>query len=158
MKQPSWKNMLSYETNSMTREEIVKATYDSALKLNEFKYKNHIIVKDVHDEVRLKIEKSVEFLSRLDALELLPADEKQKELSIIKNEVDQINRHSICGENELKWEVKKLFANFPSLTYIGLELLLKDVIKDLKCKFGKIDRNQVMVTEASSHKSQNTGL
>jgi len=53
----------SYETNSMTREEIVKATYDSALKLNEFKYKNHIIAKDVHDEVRLKIEKSVEFLA-----------------------------------------------------------------------------------------------
>ncbi|PAE42436.1 TIGR04190 family B12-binding domain/radical SAM domain protein [Bacillus sp. 7884-1] len=154
MKQPSWKNMLSYETNSMTREEIVKATYDSALKLNEFKYKNLIIVKDVHDEVRLKIEKSVEFLTRLDALELLPEDEKLKELSIIKKEVDQINRHSICGENELKWEVKKLFANFPSLTYIGLELLIKDVVKDIKCKFGRIDRNQVMDTNPSSNQHE----
>jgi B12-binding domain/radical SAM domain protein len=154
MKQPSWKNMLSYETNSMTREEIVKATYDSALKLNEFKYKNHIIAKDVYDEVRFKIEKSVEFLSRLDALELLHADAKQKELAIIKGEVEQVNRHSICGENELKWEVKKLFANFPSLTYIGLELLIKDVIKDIKCKLGKIDRNQVMETEMSSHQTQ----
>ncbi|MEH7253555.1 TIGR04190 family B12-binding domain/radical SAM domain protein, partial [Neobacillus niacini] len=72
MKQPSWKNMLSYETNSMTREEIVKATYDSALKLSEFKYNNKIITKDVHDEVKLKIGKSVEFLERLDAIELLP--------------------------------------------------------------------------------------
>lgn len=154
MKQPSWKNMLSYETNSMTREEIVKATYDSALKLNEFKYKNLIIAKDVHDEVRLKIEKSVEFLTRLDALELLPEDEKLKELSIIKKEVYQINRHSICGENELKWEVKKLFANFPSLTYIGLELLIKDVVKDIKCKFGRIDRNQVMDTNPSSNQHE----
>jgi B12-binding domain/radical SAM domain protein len=154
MKQPSWKNMLSYETNSMTREEIVKATYDSALKLNEFKYKNLIIEKGVHDEVRLKIEKSVEFLTRLDALELLPEDEKLKELSIIKKEVDQINRHSICGENELKWEVKKLFANFPSLTYIGLELLIKDVVKDIKCKFGRIDRNQVMDTNPSSNQHE----
>ena len=152
MKQPSWKNMLSYETNSMTREEIVKSTYDSALKLNEFKYKNHIIAKDVHDEVRLKIEKSVEFLARLDAIETLPPDERQVELSIIKYEVDHINRHSICGENELKWEVKKLFANIPSLTYIGLELLIKDVIKDIKCKLGKVDRNKVIVT--SSHESQ----
>ncbi|NWQ41645.1 TIGR04190 family B12-binding domain/radical SAM domain protein [Bacillus sp. EB106-08-02-XG196] len=154
MKQPSWKNMLSYETNSMTREEIVKATYDSALKLNEFKYKNHIITKEVRDEVRLKIEKSVEFLARLDALEFLPEEEKQKELTIIKKEVDQINRHSICGENELKWEVKKLFANFPSLTYIGLELLIKDVVKDLKCKFGKIDRDQVMVTNPSGNEHE----
>lgn len=154
MKQPSWKNMLSYETNSMTREEIVKATYDSALKLNEFKYKNLIIAKDVHDEVRLKIDKSVEFLTRLDALELLPEDEKLKELSIIKKEVDQINRHSICGENELKWEVKKLFANYRSLTYIGLELLIKDVVKDIKCKFGRIDRNQVMDTNRSSNQHE----
>lgn len=154
MKQPSWKNMLSYETNSMTREEIVKATYDSALKLNEFKYKNHIIAKDVHDEVRLKIEKSVEFLDRLERIEQLPEDEKQKQLAIIKNEVDQINRHSICGENELKWEVKKLFANFPSLTYISLELLIKDVIKNIKCKLGKIDRNQIIVTNPSSNQHE----
>jgi hypothetical protein len=74
--------------------------------------------------------------------------EKQKELVIIKNEVDQINRHSICGENELKWEVKKLFANFPSLSYIGMELLIKDVVKDIKCKLGKIDRNKVFVTNS----------
>jgi B12-binding domain/radical SAM domain protein len=152
MKQPSWKNMLSYETNSMTRDEIVKATYDSALKLNEFKFKNRIISKDVHDEVKHKIEKSVEFLNRLDALELLPEDEKQKELAMIKTEVELINRHSICGENELKWEVKKLFANFPSLTLIGLELLFKDVAKDIKCKLGKIDRNQEIIS--NSHGSQ----
>lgn len=146
--------MLSYETNRMKREEIVKATYDSALKLNEFKYKNHIITKDVHDEVRLKIEKSVEFLDRLDVIEQLDDHEKQKQLAIIKDEVDQINRHSICGENELKWEVKKLFANFPSLTYIGLELLIKDVIKDIKCKIGQIDRNQVMVPNPSSNRQE----
>lgn len=150
MKQPSWKNMLSYETNSMTREEIVAATYDSALRLNQFKWKYNIITKDVHDEVEIKIEKSVEFLKRLDELALLPTEEQNKELAMIKEEVDKINRHSICGENELKWEVKKLYANIPSLAFIGLELLIKDVIKDIKCKFGKIDRNKVMVTSSSA--------
>ncbi|MDF2859500.1 MAG: radical protein, partial [Neobacillus sp.] len=76
------------------------------------------------------------------------------DLAIIKDEVDSINRHSICGENELKWEVKKLFANFPSLTYIGLELLIKDVIKDIKCKIGKIDRNGVISTNTQSRQVQ----
>jgi B12-binding domain/radical SAM domain protein len=154
MKQPSWKNMLSYETNKMTRAEIVQSTYDSALKLNEFKFRNKIIAQDVYEEVKLKIEKSVEFLARLDDLALLPEKEQQKQLAIIKDEVDSINRHSICGENELKWEVKKLFANFPSLTYIGLELLIKDVIKDIKCKFGKIDRNVVNSTNTQSRQVQ----
>jgi hypothetical protein len=55
----------------MTREEIVRATYDSALKLNEFKYRNGIITKEVHDEVAVKIDKSVDFLKRLDQLSLL---------------------------------------------------------------------------------------
>jgi B12-binding domain/radical SAM domain protein len=142
MKQPSWKNMLSYETNKMSREDIVRATYDSALKLNEFKWKNHIIEKEVYEDVKLKIAKSVTFLQQLDEIELLSPEEREQQLAIIKKEVEKINRHSICGKNELKWEVKKLFANFPSLTWIGLELLLKDRWKMIKCKLGKIDRRQ----------------
>jgi len=63
----------------------------------------------------------------------------------IKEEVDKINRHSICGKNELKWEVKKLFADFPFLTYIGLELLVKDIVKGIKCRIGKIDRNTAVL-------------
>jgi B12-binding domain/radical SAM domain protein len=146
MLQPSWKNMLSYETNSMTRKEIVKATYDSALKLNQFKYKHHIIDKNVYEEVKHKIVKSIEFLDRIDALSSLPEWEQTKELANIKEEVDFINRHSICGKNELKWEVKKLFANIPSLAYIGLELLLKEMTTNLKCRLGKIDRHMVSIS------------
>lgn len=146
MKQPSWKNMLSYETNKMTREDIVKATYDSALRLNEFKFKHHIITEEVHDEVAYKIKKSVEFLQRLDELAQLPEAERTVEMAKIKEEVEKINRHSICGQNELKWEVKKLFADFPSLTMIGLELLVKDIIKGIKFRLGKIDRNIVLTS------------
>jgi len=145
--------MLSYETNYMTREDIVRATYDSALKLNEFKYRNEIITKDVHDEVAVKIEKSVEFLKRLDEIALLPIEKQKLEMAKIKEEVDKINRHSICGKNELKWEVKKLFADFPLLTYIGLELLVKDIIKGIKCRVGKIDRNIAVISS-----SQNSNL
>jgi B12-binding domain/radical SAM domain protein len=146
MKQPSWKNMLSYETNSMTRKEIVKATYDSALKLNQFKYNHHIVDKQVYEEVKHKIMKSIEFLDRIDALSSLPEQEQIQELASIKEEVDFINRHSICGKNELKWEVKKLFANMPSLAYIGLELLIKEMVTNLKCRLGKIDRHMVSIS------------
>ncbi|WP_074433109.1 TIGR04190 family B12-binding domain/radical SAM domain protein [Neobacillus dielmonensis] len=144
MKQPSWKNMLSYETNKMTREDIVRATYDSALRLNEFKYKHHLIQKEVHDEVAYKIMKSVEFLERLDEMTLLDREDQAIEMAKIQDEVEQINRHSICGKNELKWEVKKLFADLPSLTYIGLELLIQEIVKGVKCRLGKIDRNIVL--------------
>jgi B12-binding domain/radical SAM domain protein len=149
MRQPSWKNMLSYETNSMTRKEIVKATYDSALKLNQFKYNHHIVDKQVYEEVKHKIMKSIEFLDRIDALSSLPEQEQIQELASIKEEVDFINRHSICGKNELKWEVKKLFANMPSLAYIGLELLIKEMVTNLKCRLGKIDRHMVSLNTSN---------
>lgn len=152
MLQPSWKNMLSYETNAMTREEIVKATYDSAVKLNQFKLEHHIIDQKVYMEVREKIEKSVEFLDRIEQIMELSPKEQEAELAKIKQEVEEINRHSICGKNELKWEVKKLYANFPSLTVIGLELLVSEMIKGLKCRLGKIDRHMVAITASKSNK------
>ena len=43
IKAPSWKYMLSFETNKMTRDDIVNATYDSANLLNEFKLKYNLI-------------------------------------------------------------------------------------------------------------------
>lgn len=41
--QPSWKYMHSYETDQMTRDEIVKATYYSAQRLNQFKLKYGLV-------------------------------------------------------------------------------------------------------------------
>ena len=140
MLQPSWKYMLSYETNQMTRDEIVKATYDSALLLNEFKRKYHLIDQEVYQDVKVKIVKSIEFINRIDRLMTLPAFEKEDGLTELKKEVEEVNRHSICGKNELKWEVKKRYANILSLALIGVELLLKDMVKRVKCWFGLIDR------------------
>ena len=142
MLQPSWKYMLSYETNQMTRDEIVKATYDSALLLNEFKRKYNLIDQEVYQDVKVKIEKSVEFIDRIDELMELPPAEKVAGLTQLQKEVEEVNRHSICGKNELKWEVKKRYANIFSLALIGVELLLKDMVKGVKCWFGLIDRKK----------------
>jgi radical SAM superfamily enzyme YgiQ (UPF0313 family) len=143
MIQPSWKYMLSYETEQMTREEIVKATYHSALRLNEFKLKYKIIDEKSYDDIKYKIHKSLEFIDRIDELMKMLPHEKEAGLMQIKQEVADINRHSICGKNELKWEVKKLYANFASLTMIGLELLIADMAKGVKCQLGVVDRHKV---------------
>lgn len=143
MIQPSWKYMLSYETDQMTRDEIVRATYDSALLLNQFKLKYGLIDQKAYDDIEHKIKKSLEFIDRIDQLLLALPHEREAGLIQIKKEVADINRHSICGKNELKWEVKKLYANFGSLTMIGLELLLADMAKGLKCQLGVLDRHNV---------------
>ncbi|WP_412176636.1 radical SAM protein [Bacillus sp. T3] len=143
MLQPSWKYMLSYETDQMTREEIVKGTYDSALLLNQFKLKYGLIDQAAYDDIETKITKSLEFIDRIDGILELPEAQKEAGLAEIKREVIEVNRHSICGKNELKWETKKLYANFASLTVIGMELLIEEMIRNVKCQLGKVDRHKV---------------
>ncbi|OCA88259.1 B12-binding domain/radical SAM domain protein [Bacillus sp. FJAT-27225] len=145
MLSPSWKYMLSYETNAMTRDEIVRATYDSALLLNKFKLKYGLIQQDEYEEIEYKITKSLEFMKRIDQMLLLPEDDKQAGLALIKREVEEVNRHSICGKNELKWEVSKRYADFLSLGWIGLELLGDEILRGIRCKLGIVDRKSVSV-------------
>ncbi|SEN33952.1 B12-binding domain/radical SAM domain protein, Ta0216 family [Mesobacillus persicus] len=143
MLQPSWKYMLSYETDQMTRDEIVKATYYSAQKLNQFKLKYGLIEQQESEDIEIKISKSLEFIERLEEIMLLPREEQRQALLEIKSDVLEVNRHSICGKNELKWEVKKLYANIPSLAMIGLELLVEEMSRGVKRKLGIVDRHKV---------------
>ena len=45
--QPSWKSILSYETDAMTRSEIIAASYDVAAALNELKLDHGLITEGV---------------------------------------------------------------------------------------------------------------
>ena len=52
-------------------------------------------------------------------------DEQGKELAKLNTEIAELNRYSICGRNELKWEVSKNYANFFSLALVGLRAALR---------------------------------
>ncbi|WP_318502649.1 TIGR04190 family B12-binding domain/radical SAM domain protein [Bacillus sp. T3] len=143
IKAPSWKYMLSYETNKMTRDDIVNSTYESASLLNDFKLKYNLIDKATHEDVKGKITASMKYIEKIDHLMTLPEAEKTAELLKIKKEIEGINEYSICGEHELKWEVKKHYADFLSLTVVGMELLLEDITVNLKKQLSFKTRTQV---------------
>jgi B12-binding domain/radical SAM domain protein len=124
--QPSWKHMLSYETKEMTRDDIVDATYESAMLLNDFKLKYHIIDEKAHKDIQSKIERSQDYIKRIDELLANSPEIGQKDLAKLKAEFDALNEYSICGKNELKWEVQKNYANFLSLATVGIEQLVEE--------------------------------
>lgn len=138
--QPSWKYMLSFETDHMTREDIVNATYESAKALNSFKLKYGLIDQKTFAEVNGKIAKSISYITRIDEIMALPEAEKQTKLDKLTIELEEVNRYSICGKNELKWEVKKHYADVFSLTAIGLELLLKEISTNIKHRYQSYNR------------------
>lgn len=145
--QPSWKLMLSYETNEMTRDDIVNATYESALRLNDFKYKYGLIDRAAFADIKRKIEKSQEFIEKIDHLLALPEEEKEAGFAKLGKEIEELNYYSICGKNELKWEVKKNYANFFSLALVGLEQLLDDYMIKIRYRLQPQRRNQVKLDE-----------
>jgi B12-binding domain/radical SAM domain protein len=124
--QPSWKHMLSYETKEMTRDDIVDATYESAMLLNDFKLKYHIIDEKAHKDIQSKIERSQDYIKRIDELLAISPEIGQKDLAKLKAEFDALNEYSICGTNELMWEVQKNYANFLSLATVGIEQLVEE--------------------------------
>lgn len=141
--QPSWKHMLSYETTSMTRDDIVDATYESAKLLNDFKLQYKLIDKKAHQDIESKIARSQAYITRIDEL-LGDSPELQKaDLDKLKNEFDALNEYSICGKNELKWEVQKHYADFLSLAMVGLELLAEEYATKVKKQLYPSARKQI---------------
>ncbi len=130
--QPSWKHMLSYETKDMTRNDIVNSTYESAERLNDFKLTYGLIDHDSYEDIKWKIEKSKEYIREIDRILALPEAEQAKALAELRKEIEQLNSYSICGKNELKWEVQKNYANFYSLALVGLEQLYQDYVNKIK--------------------------
>ncbi|NHC38644.1 TIGR04190 family B12-binding domain/radical SAM domain protein [Bacillus sp. MM2020_1] len=130
--QPSWKHMLSYETKDMTRDDIVNSTYESAQLLNDFKLKYGLIDEDGYLEIKWKIEKSIDFIEKIDYVLSLPEEQQPDELANIREEIEELNKYSICGKNELKWEAPKNYANFFSLTLVGLEQLYEDYANKIR--------------------------
>jgi B12-binding domain/radical SAM domain protein len=130
--QPSWKHMLSYETKDMTRDDIVNSTYEAAERLNDFKLEYDLINKEDYFDIKEKIEKSKEYIKMIDHVLSLPVEEQETELAKIQEEIEELNKYSICGKNELKWEVQKNYANFFSLALVGMEQLYEDYVNKFR--------------------------
>ncbi len=127
MEQPSWKHMLSYETELMNRDDIVRATYDAAAGFNRLKYEYGIIDERVYREVESRIARSLEVLAEIDRLMLLPPEQMEEGLRELRSVVRELNRHSLCGEEELKWPISKRFANVFSWARVFLSVVAEDV-------------------------------
>jgi B12-binding domain/radical SAM domain protein len=99
MLMPSWKYGLNYETVWMTREDIVRATYDAALRLVEMKTRYGIIGKEKGDLLGAHIRRAVEIVERIDRDGSVAEDLKSEILSL--NFMD-----SLCDKHELEWPIK----------------------------------------------------
>jgi B12-binding domain/radical SAM domain protein len=99
---PSWKYSLNYETEWMTRQQIVDAAYEAILRLNRLKAKYGIISLEMADVGEQRIKRAWEMANRIDGL-LSRGDFER--LSRLKPDIDAINAFPVVEKLQLQLPV-----------------------------------------------------
>ena len=96
---PSWKYSLNYETEWMTRQQIVDTAYEAILRLSRLKAKYGIISKEMAQVGEKRLKAASEMLHRIEDIISKGDDE---ELSRLKARVDEINMFPVSEKIQLE--------------------------------------------------------
>lgn len=121
LEQPSWEHILNYETEWMTRAELVDATYDAAERLNELKRRYGYISARQADAVARGIAEARRLRLRLHEGEgggLDPAAAEQ-----LRGEIARFSRSTVCDKRELFWQRHLLNFRLPAIGRVALQQL-----------------------------------
>jgi len=99
---PSWKYSLNYETEWMTRQQIVDTAYEAILRLNRLKAKYGIIPQQMAEAGEQRIKAAWEMAHRID--DILSRGDFE-ELSQLKPEIDEINAFPVVERRQLELPV-----------------------------------------------------
>lgn len=87
----SWEDFLNYETKWMSRDELVKATYESGLRMIEVGSKLGYISELEKDDIQQNI------LSYMNGSEYIPREDKSRHLTYLVKEIDWSYKHGITA-------------------------------------------------------------
>ncbi len=108
---PSWKHHLNYETEWMSREQLVASTYSAELALNSLKARYGIISKGMAEETEKRLYAAREMLDRID--EIVDSG-REEQLAQIKDTVDLVNMSRAGGSRELELPTTPIKIRVPS--------------------------------------------
>jgi len=105
---PSWRYTLNYETEWMTRHQIMDMTYEAILRLTRIKAKYGLISREMAETQEWRIKKSIELEQQIG--EIWHGNNHRQKLKHLKAEVDRVNelRASERAELELHTGFRKL--------------------------------------------------
>jgi hypothetical protein len=116
LKSPSCKYMLNYETESMSRDEIVMSTYDAALAFNQLKMERGLITREVAEGVEARARSAIDLMKAIDKI-VSEHGFDSKEIMSLKKEADRLSSSSICQKKELHWPAASFMHNAPRIVW-----------------------------------------
>lgn len=99
MLKPTWKLRLNYETEWMTRDDIVRATYDATVRLAELKAAHGIMDEGEAESIRQHVRMAKDIMKRMEDAAVFDDS--------LREEIASMNRFdSLFGKHELRWPVE----------------------------------------------------
>ncbi len=112
----SWKYFLNYETQWMTRDEIVSATYEAGIRLNELKRRYGLISPKIADLVEHRAKSAMKYMKLIDEV-VKKGGEGSEDWKKISREIRDMNIDTICYKEELNWPMS--FYKFNVFRILG---------------------------------------
>lgn len=107
--QPSWKYSLNYETDWMTRQQIVDTAYQAMQRLNSLKAKYGVIPEQMAQAENHRLQSAQEMMSRIDDI---VSRDNYEELPGLKAKIDEINMSPSTHWEELKLPISHTRVRF----------------------------------------------
>lgn len=101
---PSWKYFLNYETDWMSRDDIVYSTYEGGRRLNALKGELGVIPRQLAADIDARICHAMEVMEQIDAIVATKEGWEQEEaLRRLGVQVREMEEAIVCDKGELEW-------------------------------------------------------
>lgn len=109
--QPSWERILNYETEWMSRSQLVDATYDAAERLNLLKARHGRVSPRRARGIAARIREARDLRARLEAAD--PGDVAAS--SRLRGEISRYSASTVCDKRELFWRRPLMGFRLPAV-------------------------------------------
>jgi radical SAM superfamily enzyme YgiQ (UPF0313 family) len=111
---PSWKYTLNYETEWMSRDELVEATYEAALELNRLKLEHGLLGRAEGGRIEERISRERRLMREIDAVcAEPPGPDREGRLGELMRRFKAVGPATICKKDEMNWPAR--FVRFNPL-------------------------------------------
>ncbi len=111
---PSWKHVLNYETNWMTRAQIAESTYDAGLGLNAVKKKMGLVSEDAAARTETRIIAARALMAKIDVL-VDKGSVSQQDMAGLRDEAKGLSESTVCDKEELDWSESSVYSSIPRI-------------------------------------------
>jgi B12-binding domain/radical SAM domain protein len=127
--QPSWKHVLNYETEWLSRDDIVASTYEAGLRLNRLKAHYGLVESAQAQRTEARILKAQRLIAQVDdIMSIQDGKRRAKLLQAIKPQVDNANLSTVCDKAELNVPLTGIKLNLPRAAFFFVQQVAKRLL------------------------------